>query len=495
VILPSITSKEQALAILARLDEIRSATEMEAAKVQAITFGSEKFPQQFAFINENAPLASALCPRRAGKSYAIGLKLYKKAFDFPGSTVLYISLTKDSAKRIMWRDVLMEIARQYGIEVVDRATLLEIDLPNGSMIKLAGADSSQKEKDKFLGGKYPYVCIDEAGSFTQDLADMIYEYLEPAVADYEGTIDLVGTPTVFWQGFFCKVTEGREAGWVTHAWDTLDNPYMRDKWQKRLDLLKARDPRVEETPRYLRMYKAVWVKDMENLIYKFQTDRNTVDVLPDGEIDGQVLGIDLGYNDATAYNLSRYYFHDETLYFIKSFKEAGQIVDDVVRTMKQYIIDYDIHTIVIDNASKQVVETLKARFSFYDVVIHAADKRDKIEYIGFMNSDFILGKIKLLKGETDGYAEELGNLIKDPNNLKTVEHPSCENHLCDAGLYNWRFARNYTAQPMALPEHPEDIIEAEVARRIKLNDRTEEESYYDSRKPWGEEFDDGFGNV
>lgn len=488
-----IKTKEQALAVLARLDELRSATEMDTAKVQAITWGNEKFPEQLAFINENAPLASALCPRRAGKSFAIGLKLYKKAYDFPGSTVLYISLTKESAKRIMWRDVILEIAREYGIEIVERQSVLEVDLPNGSMIKLAGADSSVKEKDKFLGGKYPYVCIDEAGSFTQNLADMIYEYLEPAVSDYDGSIDLVGTPTVFWQGFFCKVTEGREAGWVNHQWNTLDNPFMREKWQKRLDLLKERDPRVEETPRYQRMYLAMWVKDMENLIYKYQVDRNLIDQLPDGEIDGQVLGMDLGYNDATAYNLSRYYFHDETLYFIKSFKKAGQIIDDVVKTMRQFIKDYDIHTIVIDNASKQVVETLKARFTLYDVAIYAADKRDKIEYIGFMNSDFIMGKIKLLNGATDDYALELGNLIKDPNNLKTVEHPSCDNHLCDAGLYNWRYARNYTAQPMIEDDSPEDILEQQVERRIRRNEDTDEEKYYEQGS-WGD-LEDGIGNV
>ncbi len=489
-----IKTKEQALAVLARLDELRSANEMAAAKVQAITFGSEKFPQQLAFINDNSPLGSALCPRRAGKSYAVGLKMYKKAYDFPGSTILYISLTKESAKRIMWRDVILEIARQYGIEIVERQSVLEIDLPNGSLLKLAGADSSQKEKDKFLGGKYPYVCIDEAGSFTQNLADMIYEFLEPAVADFEGCIDIVGTPTVFWQGFFCKVTEGREPGWTNHAWDTLDNPYMKDKWRKRIDLLKERDPRVEETPRFLRMYKAIWVKDMDNLIYKFQADRNLIDELPKGEIDGQVLGMDLGYNDATAYVLSRYYFHDENLYFIKSFKKEGQIIDDVVKTMREFIKDYDIHTVVIDNASKQVVETLKVRFALYDVTIHSADKRDKMEYIGFMNSDFILGKIKLLKDATEDYQEELGNLIKDPNNLKTVEHPSCENHLCDSGLYNWRFARNYTAQPMLLPAHPEDVIEDQVAHRINMDGRTDEEKYYEGGD-WGNDFEDGFGNV
>jgi hypothetical protein len=127
-------------------------------------------------------------------------------------------------------------------------------------------------------------------------------------------------------------------------------------------------------------------------------------------------------------------------------------------------------------------------------MIHAADKRDKIEYIGFMNSDFILGKIKLLRDSTEDYQEELGNLIKDPNNLKTVEHPSCENHLCDAGLYNWSFARNYTAQPMIEPAHPEDELEEQIAHRLNHDDKSDEEKYYDGGD-WGNDFEDGFGNV
>ena len=463
-----IETTEQALAVLARLDEKHE----EDNKV----FGDPGFPKQLNFVNDDSPLGAALCNRRAGKSYSAGLKLFKKAYQYTGCTVLYLALTRESAKRIMWKDVLKAICKSLNIEVVTNSTNLEMTLPNGSVIKLAGADATIKEREKFLGGKYPYVVIDEAGSFANDLENLVYEYLEPAVADFNGTIDLIGTPTVFWQGFFCKVSEGREPGWSVHQWSTQDNPFMAENWAKKLAQLKARDPRIEETPGYKRMYLGLWVRDTDNLIYKYHP-YNLIDSLPETELDGQVLGIDLGFDDATAYTLCQYYFHDPVLYIARTFKKSKQIVDDVVVTIKDFIDQHEIHTIVIDNASKQVVETLKARFSLYDVVIYAAEKRDKIEFIGIMNSDFIMNRIRLLKKTTTDYVEELINLIKDPNKLKITEHPSCDNHICDSALYAWRHARNYRAEPEEPPVNEEDEQEQLLEYNL-LTEVNEEEEFY-----------------
>lgn len=461
-----IKSKEQALLVLDRLAELKEAEDFE--------FGDPNFPEQYEFINANGPLNAALCTRRAGKSYGVGEKLFKKAYDFPGSTVLYIALTRGSAESIMWKDVLLAIAKKKNIRVKKNNTKLEMTLPNGSIIKLAGADADEGEREKFLGGKYPYIAVDEAGSFATDLEQLIYEYLEPCVADYDGTIDLIGTPTMFWQGFFCKVTEGRESGWKIFKWNTSHNPHMPN-WSARLAMLKERNSRIEETPGYKRMYLGQWVKDLDNLVYKYSAEINKVHVLPDAQIAGQVLGMDLGFNDATAYTLARYYENINSLYFIDSWKKSKQIIDDVVETMKEYIEDYDIHTIVIDNASKQVVETLKARFELYDVVIHAAEKTDKFEFIEIMNSDFITGRIKLLDSKTNDQEAEYGNLIKDPKSKKPKEHPGCDNHLCDAALYAWRHARNYLEKPLERELSLEDQLEQELEEAAMAQEHDEDD--------------------
>ena len=444
--------------ILDRLESIRQSNDIE--------FGDPDFPEQYAFIHDDSPLGAALCTRRAGKSYGVGEKMYRICFKYPGCTVLYLALTKDSARNIMWKDVLKDIALKKGIVIKANEAKLEITLRNGSVIKLAGADASVKEREKFLGGKYAYVCVDEAGSFSTDLKLLVEEYLEPAVSDYDGSVDLIGTPTIFWQSFFCDVTEGKVPGWNVHKWTTLDNPFMIH-WPKRLKKLKKDNPRVEETPTYKRMYLGQWVRDLSSLIYKYDVAINKVFALPDGEIAGQVLGIDLGFNDHTAYVLSRYYENDSTLYFIHSFKATEQRINQIVQTIKDYIKDYDIHTIVIDNASKQLVESIKERFELYDLNIIAAEKTDKFEFIGFMNSDLIMGKIKILDIETKDLEEEWCNLIRDPREMKPKEHPKCDNHCCDSALYNWRHARNYMERPLEKEMDEEDEIEMEIEMEME----------------------------
>ncbi len=73
--------------------------------------------QQRAFIEDPAKLKWALCTRRAAKSYSDGLALAKAALDRPDVSCLYIGLTRESAKRIMWKDVLKAINRRHKLGV------------------------------------------------------------------------------------------------------------------------------------------------------------------------------------------------------------------------------------------------------------------------------------------------------------------------------------------------------------------------------------------
>jgi len=179
------------------------------------------FPQQRAFIEDPAKLKWALCTRRAAKSYSDGLALAKAALEHPDLSCLYIGLTRESAKRIMWKDVQFNESE------------LSAKFPNGSVIYLVGADSNEDERQKLLGQKFVLVVIDEAQAFGIDLRQLVYGVLKPAVADYRGTIVLTGTPGNLIKGLFFDVTNGREAGWSGHRWITHDNPYMAEQWAAR----------------------------------------------------------------------------------------------------------------------------------------------------------------------------------------------------------------------------------------------------------------------
>ena len=67
------------------------------------------FPKQAAFITDPARLLAGFCTRRAGKSFGVGIKLCQTAMQYPGTSNLYVALTRESAKRILFKDVIQDI--------------------------------------------------------------------------------------------------------------------------------------------------------------------------------------------------------------------------------------------------------------------------------------------------------------------------------------------------------------------------------------------------
>jgi len=144
-------------------------------------FLDAKFAAQSAFISDPARMKVALCTRRSGKSYGAGLYLCKEAWETAGVSCLYLALTRDSAKKIMWKDVLKPISRRLNLDARFNESELTATLPNESVIYILGVDSTEEEKKKLLGQKYKLVIIDEAASFSVDLNELVYGVLKPAV--------------------------------------------------------------------------------------------------------------------------------------------------------------------------------------------------------------------------------------------------------------------------------------------------------------------------
>lgn len=390
-------------------------------------FNDEKFPAQNKFVDDTSPLQAAQCSRRAGKSMGVGKKQLKECFKFPGSDQLYIGLTFATVRNIMWKPIFTKLNTDLNLGGKPNESRLEINFPNGSAIKMVGADADPKQMEKFLGGSYRSCVIDEAGSFRQNLHTMVYEMLMPAVADWNGWIALTGTPTELTRGLFFDVTNGKYNGWSVHKWNTYDNPYMADKWDRQIELLKKDNPRVEETPFFKRMYLNQWVIDDSSLCYKYDWERNDIAKIPHNDPMIHVLGIDLGFTDPTAFAVLAYGEYDPNCYIIHTHKKAGMIISDVADRITYYIQKYNPVAMVIDNASKQAVEELRQKFS---LPLIAAEKQGKPEFIEIMNSDFIMGTIKLLP-ETEELKKEYGGLIWDKDKLpRRKEHPNCENHIC-----------------------------------------------------------------
>lgn len=367
---------------------------------------------------------------------------------YPGSNILFIGLTRASAKGIVWKDILIAINKRYGLNAVFNKSELTMTLPNGSIIAVTGVDVDESEMLKLLGKKYRLVCIDEASMYTIDTRTLVYGVLRPAMIDPSssgdrGTICMMGTSSNFPRGLFYDVTTGTEPGWSLHTWSALDNPYVRVNFQKELDEIAKDRPMYMETPQFKQFYLNKWVVDEDKLVYKLSEARNLYSELPKAlSPDGwtYILGVDTGWEDDNAFVLCAYHQHDPHLFVVKTYNKNHMTFDQVVAKIQEFLCDpvQAPVKVVIDGANKQGVESMRVRST---IPFEYADKADKVTFIEMLNGDLIQGKV-LINKENRALVQEMMGLVWKTDGEKIVtpkkEHPALSNHLCDAFLYAWR---------------------------------------------------------
>jgi phage terminase large subunit len=408
------------------------------------------FPLQTDFILNPAKFKALFATRRFGKSYTAGLYLLKEALENPGVSCLYVALTRDSAKGIMWKDILKVLNRRFKLNLKFNETLLTATLPNGSVLYLMGADSSEDDKNKILGRKFKLAVIDEAASFTINMRELVYGILKPAMADLNGTICMIGTPSNFTRGLFYDITTGTEPGWHLVEANTRENPYMADKWANEIAELTTKQPYIIETAMFKQMYLGQWFVDENKLVYKFNETRNLYSKLPSLHKDGwtYTLGIDLGYEDDTAFVLCAYHANDPNLYVVDTYNKKHMSLDQVASKILEYTSQKDSAPcrIIVDGSAKQAVESMRVRTA---IPFEYADKQGKADFIEILNSDLVQGKVKIHSSNAKDLIDEMMALVwktdGDKITLPKREHPVLPNHLCDAFLYNWRMCYHFHA--------------------------------------------------
>ena len=428
---------------------------IERRKAKITNLFDPKFPQQKKFCDDPAKLKCLFSTRRAAKSYTAGLYMVSEALQNAGCNILFIGLTRESARNIVWKDILKVLNEKNQLGAVFNETSLSMTFPNGAVIRVTGVDADEDEMRKLLGGKYRLVCIDEGSLYTVDVRNLVYGILKPAVADpnakgERGTICMFGTASNFVRGLFYDVTTGAEPGWSLHSWAASDNPYVAKQWAEELDEIKRLRPLYMETPQFKQWYLNEWVVDQEKRVYKFNQDRNTFDTLPLGlDPNGWifVLGVDLGWEDDTAFTLCCYHINQPIFYVIKSVSWPHLTFDMVVDRINGFMSKADQAPcrVIVDGASKQGVETMRARSA---IPFEVADKTGKADFIEVMNGDFVQAKIKVKKGpDCAGLQDEFNTLVWTTEGDKVVipkkEHPALPNHRADSCLYAWRNSFHY----------------------------------------------------
>lgn len=411
------------------------------------------FQEQDAFINDPSRYIAVQCSRRSGKTTGLALKFFKAMEKHPKSQCIYLSLTQDSARSILW-PVLQEIDDKYKIGCTFTESKLEVKHPNGAKLKLMGADLKNFIK-RLRGRKYPAVGIDEIQDMGPHVQSLIDDVLTPSIADYpDSWLAITGTPGPVPQGYFFEVTQSKKYGYSLHNWTVLQNPHMPNANDFLADLKKKREW-TDDNPTYRREWLNQWVLDAKSLWIQYDEKKNHFDHLPQDKDYkwNYILGVDIGFNDADAIAVLAWseitpvtYIVDEV---IKSKQGISALIEMIDKTQKKY----NAYKIVMDEGGlgKKVAEDLRQRFG---CPIEPADKAHKQSNVEFLNDGLRRSEVKAPKTSRfarDSYLVQIDWEKSAPNRVVLKKTPHSD--IIDAVLYAFRESYSYTHRPSA-PKAP-----------------------------------------
>lgn len=428
------------------------ARELQKRQAPVPNILSECFPEQLAFIKDPAKRKKACLTRRSGKSTTAGIYLIQLALDHPRSKSVYVGLTKDTAKKVMWTDIFETIILKHKIPA--KLVGLQIRFSNGSIIQLTGADATYKEKDKLRGEKNIIAVIDECQSFTQDLETLVNSVILPTLTDLDGTLCMIGTPgNQMGLHYWWQINDPKAEGniWQDFHWTWRQNPHVKDNIEKYLEELIAANPLIETTTGFKQEWLGQWVIEESARVYQSTRALNYISSLPSSLLDSHavhLLSVDLGYTDASAFVVSCYNqnFNDK-MYVLESSKIPKLTISGVAEKIKDYQKRYNFRLMVVDAANRQAVEEMRL---IHALPLWAADKAGKEAHISILNSDFKTANVLILAPTNPELIKELESLIWDQRAIlqgKHKEDPRKENHLTDALLYGHHASRHYWYQP------------------------------------------------
>ena len=439
------------------------------------------FDKQLDFIKDPSKRKAALCTRRAGKTWACRAYIMQEADKYPGSDVLYATMTRRRAKDLMWNP-LVELNRTLKLGASFNKNDLQCTLKNGSVITLAGLND-ERQAEKFLGGKYRLVVIDEAASIPDFLRRLVLEVLSPALEDLGGTLAMIGTPGAIPAGYFHEITTSDgHCGFGMHQWSVADNPFFqqwagRPDWREYAQAFVKGIPgryRISATdPEYLRQWFAQWIQSDSDLLYSIDVNK----LIPSTDLKAvmadkntnYILGMDLGWHDSTAFVVAGYNNRRGKCYEIYNYQKNNLVVDDIASMAMHLIEKYDPEAVVIDGAGegkiviKSLAESITQR---YGIPVEAAEKDQKAAFIRLLDSDFRVGKVCLLS-DSDLW-RQLKRLQWNDKFTREADGLPCDLH--DAFLYAYRRCMHWDAlDPEArqpLPGEPgyDDYIQEKLLK-------------------------------
>lgn len=424
------------------------------AIIESFNLQTFLFDKQLKFVEDPRPFKIAVCSRRSGKTVACAAHLVHTAINSKEVVCLYITLSRNNAKKLIWPE-LKKINRRYGLGASEDATELSMTFPNGSIIYCSGAkDAGEIEKFRGLALKLAY--IDECQSFREYIRELIDDIISPALLDYAGTLCLIGTPGPIPAGFFAEVAgvvpdKAKESdAWSHHGWTFFDNPHIEAKSGVTHEQLINRELRRRgvtlDDPSIQREFYGRWVLDSDSLWIKYSKALNDFTELDVRHKYTYLMGIDLGYNDADAIAVLAWSETDPNTYLVEECIADKQGLTELVEQIKGLSDKYKVSKMVIDEGGlgKKLAEEMRRR---HHLPVQAADKVRKQENVAFLNDALRTGRFKAKYDSNfvkDSFLVEIDRSKSTPDKIKLSD--KYHSDIIDAVLYAFRESSAFTYQ-------------------------------------------------
>jgi hypothetical protein len=440
------------------------------------------FAEQLAFILDPFRFKSLLCPRRSGKTETIAVYMLLTALEKKRSSSVYITITIGVAKRNIWR-TLKRLNDDFSLGATFNNSDLTMTL-GSSIITLGGAET-MADIDKYRGSPHDLIVLDESKSFPSDLIDeLVEDVLTPCLGDRLGTLVMAGTPGSILAGSFYEATreeasiivtdeqrgkrhavtrpwrlaklpqwQGVAFKWSHHNWTTRDNVKMPHLWQTQL-ADKERNGWTDDHPTWVREFLGRWVPSVDGMVFRFDKERDTWKAdgkgphgLPEEHDWHYVIGIDLGYDDDTAFVVFAWSETCPILYQVDEYAAPYMLPPDIAAKYKELEGKYGSFVAGVGDRGglgKTILATLEHE---YGICIDPADKTEKRDHVELMNGDLVAGQIKVLAESK--LALQMSICQWDETGKKFDK--DLPDHCVDAAIYTWRYCYHHFAKARTKP--------------------------------------------
>ena len=442
---------------------------------------AELFDKQREYLEDLDRAIAVVCERRAGKTVGFCSKLLDVASANGSHDCIYINPTGKQAKKIMWdgQDGLKVACKRLNIRASFNNQDLILQMPNGAKIFVGGA-AKKDDIEQYRGQKFKLIIIDEAGSFPPHLEDLIEDVLQPTLMDLGGTIVLGGTPPKILAGVFYEAIRPdaeRNQAYTLHRWSIHDNPHIKDpaafhEW------VLATNKWTREHPKFRREYLGEVVREDETLVYRnYLRERNgyTLGQLPSVGGWMHILGVDLGYEDDTAFRVVSFSPQHPKAFLNRCYKAPHLSVTKVAQTIMAWDSEFGFISIVVDfgGGGKQIVAEMNERWSLN---LQPADKANKASFIETLNDDLLGGGLMVpyddpvLEEWEKLQWNEIERLRSGERVTVRIEDPRISNHISDATLYAYRESKHFAfSEPEHVPRRgDDDFSDYEAQEMLRL---------------------------